>query len=71
MLDCIVAIQLEIEEKQATGLEGLLDEDCHLGECNLGDLEDTSGIMETYWLFVLRDLLSRQSKMKEWCLLCK
>jgi hypothetical protein len=31
-------IQLEIEEQQTMGLEGLLDEDCHQGECNLGDL---------------------------------
>ncbi len=43
-------IQLEIEKQQAVGLERLLDEDCHRGECNLGDLEDTSGITETYWL---------------------
>ncbi len=34
-------IQMEIEEQQVLGSEGLLDEDCHLGECNLGDLEDT------------------------------
>ena len=35
-------------------MEGLLDEDCHLGECNLGDLEDTSRIMETYWLLAIK-----------------
>jgi hypothetical protein len=28
----------------------MLDEDCYLRECNLGDLEDTLGIKETYWL---------------------
>jgi hypothetical protein len=43
-----VEIQMEIEGQQALGTVGLLDEDCHLGECNLGDLEDTSGIKETY-----------------------
>ena len=31
-------------------MEGLLDDDCYLAECNLGGLEDTSGIRETYWL---------------------
>ena len=47
-------IQMEIEEQQALGTEGLMDEDCHLGECNLGDLEDTSGIKETYWLLAIK-----------------
>ncbi len=47
-------IQMEIEEQQALGLDGLLDEDCHLGECNLGDLKDTSGITETYWLLAIK-----------------
>ncbi len=46
-------IQKEIEEQQALGSDGLLDEDCLLGECNLGDLKDTPGITETYWLLVL------------------
>ena len=47
-------IQMEIEEQQALGSEGLMEEDCHLGECNLGDLEDTSGITETYWLLAIK-----------------
>jgi hypothetical protein len=47
-------IQVEIEEQQALGLKGLLDEDCHLGECNLGDLEDTLGITETYWFLAIK-----------------
>jgi hypothetical protein len=47
-------IQKKIEEQQALGSDGLLDEDCHLGECNLGDLEDTSGITETYWLLAIK-----------------
>ena len=47
-------IQMEIEEQQALGTEGLMEEDCHLGECNLGDLEDTSGIKETYWLLAIK-----------------
>ena len=45
---------METEEQQALGTKGLLDEDCHLGECNLGDLEDTSGIKETYWLLAIK-----------------
>jgi hypothetical protein len=40
-------IKMETEGQQALGTVGLLEEDCHLGECNLGDLEDTSGIKET------------------------
>jgi hypothetical protein len=47
-------IQKEIEEQQALGSDGLLDEDCRLGECNLGDLEDTLGITETYWLLAIK-----------------
>ena len=47
-------IQMEIEEQQALGTDGLLDEDCHLGECNLGDLDETSGISETYWLLSIQ-----------------
>ncbi len=47
-------IQMEIEEQQALGSDGLLGEDCHLGECNLGDLEDTLGIKETYWLLAIK-----------------
>ncbi len=45
---------MEIEGQQALGTVGLLDEDCHLGECNLGDLEDTSGIKEIYWLLAIK-----------------
>jgi hypothetical protein len=46
-------IQLEIEEQQSMGLEGLLDEYCYLGECNLWDLDNNLGIMETYWLLAM------------------
>ena len=37
-------LQMEIERQQELGMEGLLDDDCYLAECNLGDLENTSGI---------------------------
>ena len=46
-------LQMEIERQQELGTEGLLDDDCYLAECNLGDLEDTSGIRETYWLLAI------------------
>ena len=39
---------MEIERQQELGTEGLLEEDCYLADCNLGDLEETSGI---YYLF--------------------
>ena len=46
---------MEIECQQELGTEGLLDDDCYLGECNLGDLEDdTSGIRETHWLLAIQ-----------------
>ena len=44
---------MEIEHQQELGMEGLLEEDCYLAECNLGDLEDTSVILETYWLLAI------------------
>ena len=47
-------LQLEIERQQELGTAGLLDEDCHLAECNLEDLEDSSGAKETYWLLAIR-----------------
>jgi hypothetical protein len=47
-------LQMEIERQQELGTEGLLEEDCYLAECNLGDLEETSGISETYWLLAIQ-----------------
>jgi hypothetical protein len=48
-------LQLEIERQQELGEEGLLEEDCYLAECNLGeDLEEISGILETYWLLTIQ-----------------
>ena len=45
---------METERQQELGTEGLLDDDCYLAECNLGDLEDTSGIREIYWLLAIQ-----------------
>ena len=47
-------LQLEIERQQELGTAGLLDKDCHLGKCYLGDLEDFSEAKETYWLLAIR-----------------
>jgi hypothetical protein len=47
-------LQMEIERQQELDTEGLLEEDCYLAECNLGDLEETSGISETYWLLAIQ-----------------
>jgi hypothetical protein len=47
-------LQMEIERQQELGTESLLEEDCYLAECNLGDLEETSGISETYWLLAIQ-----------------
>ena len=47
-------LQLEIERQQELGTAGLLEEDCHLAECNLGDLETCSGERETYWLLATK-----------------
>ncbi len=47
-------LQLEIEQQQELGTAGLLDEDCHLAECNLGNLESQSGERETYWLLAIK-----------------
>jgi hypothetical protein len=47
-------LQMEIERLRELGTEGLLEEDCYLAECNLRDLETTSGIKETYWLLAIQ-----------------
>ena len=47
-------LQMEIERQQELGTEGLLEEDCYLADCNLGDLEETSGMRETYWLLAIQ-----------------
>ena len=46
--------QMEIEWQRELGTEGLMDEDCYLAECNLGDLEETSGMKWTYWLLAIK-----------------
>jgi hypothetical protein len=47
-------IQMEIEAQQEFAFKGFLEEDAYLGECNLGDLEDTSGMDKQYWLLAVK-----------------
>jgi hypothetical protein len=55
---------MEIESQQELGTEGLLDDDCYLAEYYLGDLEDTSGIRETYWLLAIQ--AGKQTDLREY-----
>jgi hypothetical protein len=48
------AIQKEIEEQQEMGGHGLLEEDQWMLEVNLGDLENTGGEQEEYWLLAIK-----------------
>jgi hypothetical protein len=48
------AIQWKIEEQMDQGGERLLDEDQWLLEVNLGDIEESSGEQEQYWLVAIR-----------------
>jgi hypothetical protein len=48
------AIQKEIEEQMEMGGDGLLEEDQWMLEVNLGDLENTSGEREAYWLLAIK-----------------
>ena len=45
---------MEIETQQEIGFDGFLEEDAHLGEYNLGDLEDTLGTGKQYWLLSVK-----------------
>ncbi len=48
------AIQREIEEQLETGGDGLLEEGQWMMEVNLGDLENTLGGQEQYWLVAVK-----------------
>ncbi len=61
------SIQREIEEQMELGEAGLLEEDNWMLEVNLGDLENTSGEQEQYWLVAIKAArvaaaLTRQSE---------
>jgi hypothetical protein len=46
-------IQSAIEAQQEMGTEDLMEEDQHLAEVNLKDLENTSGERQEYWLIAI------------------
>jgi hypothetical protein len=48
------SIQREIEEQMERGKTGLLEEDHWMMEVKLGDMENTSGEQEEYWLLAIR-----------------
>jgi hypothetical protein len=48
------AIQREREEQLEIGGDGLLEEDQWMMEVNLGDLENTSGEQDQYWLVAVK-----------------
>ncbi len=48
------AIQQEIEEQIELGEVGLLEEEHWMMKINLGDLENTSGEQEEYWLLAIK-----------------
>jgi hypothetical protein len=48
------AIQQEIKEQMELGEVGLLEEDLWMMEVNLGDLENTPGEQEEYWLLAIK-----------------
>ncbi len=46
-------MELDIEEQMEMGTTGLLAEDQWMMEVNLGDMENSSGEQEEYWLLVI------------------
>ncbi len=46
-------IQRDIEEQMEMGTTGLLTEDQWMMEVNLGDMENSSGEQEEYWLLAI------------------
>ena len=47
-------IQKQIDAQQAIRYKGFMEEDAFLGDCNLNDLETTSGVEEQYWLLAVK-----------------
>ena len=47
-------IQQQTEAQQAIWYNGFLEEEAFLGECNLNNLETTSGVEEQYWLLAVK-----------------
>ena len=47
-------LQAEIETQLELGADDLLEEDKYLLEVNLGNLEDSTGDTQAYWLLAIR-----------------
>ena len=47
-------VQWDIEEQMEMGTTGLLEEDQWMMEVNLGDMENSSGEREEYWLLAIQ-----------------
>jgi hypothetical protein len=58
---------MEIECLQELGTEGLLDDDCYLAECMLGDLEDDTSGMGDSAIQAAREA-SRLERMDNGCI---
>jgi hypothetical protein len=54
-------LQLEIEKQIAMGGEGLAEEDRWMLEVNLGDLEDSNGEKEAYWVVAIEAARARHN----------
>ncbi len=60
------ANQNEIKEQMETGGYGLLEEDQWMMEVNLGDMENTSGEQEQYWLLAIKAAWEAARLQRQW-----
>jgi hypothetical protein len=58
------ALQREIERQIELGGEGLAEEDMWMLEVNLGDLEDSNGEREAYWLVAIEAARERHGNRR-------
>ncbi len=59
-------IQRDIEEQMEMGRTGLLKEDHWMVEVNLGDMENSSGEREEYWLLAIRAAQEAATLTRQW-----
>jgi hypothetical protein len=59
-------IQRDIEEQMEMGTTGLLEEDQWMMEVNLGDMENSSGEWEEYWLLAIRAAREAATLTRQW-----
>jgi hypothetical protein len=58
------ALQREIERQIELGGEGLAEEDMWMLEVNLGDLEESNGEREAYWLVAIEAARARHGNRR-------